>query len=74
MNNFGSFITPQEAKEWGDKNHNPHTLKYWQALARRKPKKCQNCDENEWLYVDLGLCFSCVTGESDASDDTELIP
>lgn len=44
------------------------------ALSRRTPRKCENCDEPEWLYGDTGMCFSCTTGESDASNDYELIP
>ena len=33
---------------------------------------CENCDNPVWKLPDLGMCFSCVTGETDASEDYEL--
>jgi len=70
MNNF-SFITPEEyhRKYPNDKEF---TLEELKKLQKRKASVCQNCDEREWKMADCGLCFSCTTGESDASDDYEI--
>lgn len=68
MNNFGRYITPSRAKANGDNR----TIKELVKLANKKPQKCLNCDELEWRYGGCGLCFSCTTGEADASGDAEL--
>jgi hypothetical protein len=70
MNNFGAYKTPEQLKAAGD----TRTLDELRALARKKARQCQNCDEPEWKYGGCGLCFSCATGEADASDDMEIIP
>ncbi len=70
MNNFGAYITPKQAKEeYGDSR----SLKELTALANRKDRTCCNCDEKQWKYAGCGMCFSCTTGEADASEDMELI-
>lgn len=74
MNNFGEYIKPEEAL----KRHNelnparPKTLKYFQRLARSKAVCCI-CGQPAWKLADCDMCFSCATGETDASDDCELI-
>jgi len=68
MNNYGGYITPQESKDAGD----TRSLQELIALAKRKPRRCFNCDEMQWNYGGCGMCFSCTTGEADASDDLEL--
>lgn len=68
MNNFKAYITPQQAKDRGDKR----SLEKLTRLAKNSAE-CMNCDEPVWNYADTGLCFSCTTGEADASDDYELI-
>jgi hypothetical protein len=68
MNNFGGYTTPKRAREFGD----TRSLKELQALAKRKARRCSNCDELEWKYGGCGMCFSCTTGEADASDDLEI--
>ena len=50
------------------------TLEELQAIARRKTRTCENCDNLEWKYGNTGMCFACTTGETDASEDYELIP
>lgn len=35
--------------------------------------KCQVCGMPVWRLANVGLCFPCTTGESDASGDFELI-
>lgn len=74
MNNFGHYITPEQAKKYHDKL-NPDDklpLKYWKRRAKLKAK-CFVCEyEDVWRYGQTGMCFSCTTGEADASDDYEL--
>lgn len=70
MNNFGEYLTPQQAFE--GKHGGPGvTLKELERRAANTAKCC-NCDEGVWRLVDLDMCFSCVTGEADAGDDYEL--
>jgi len=64
------YITPEDfLKENPDSKH---TLKYLKKLARNRGT-CENCDLPIWKFADTGMCFPCTTGESDASDDYELI-
>jgi hypothetical protein len=67
VNNFAEFITPEKAKEFGD----VRSLKELRHLAKLKGK-CSNCDEHVWRYGTGDLCFSCTTGEADASGDYEI--
>jgi hypothetical protein len=68
MNNYGGYITPEEAIKAGD----TRTLKELQYLAKKKTGKCVVCGDAEWKYAGCNMCFSCTTGESDASDDLEI--
>ena len=52
---------------------NTQTLKEIKRLASQPDSTCENCENDSWKLVGLGMCFSCVTGETDASDDYELI-
>ena len=66
MHNFHSYITPEKAHEL-----NPSTpLSEYQSQARDR-SKCQ-CGQPVWRYAGTGLCFTCTTGEADASEDYEL--
>ena len=38
----------------------------------RDNSSCEVCDRPSWRFAGLGMCFTCITGESDASDDSEL--
>lgn len=67
MNNFKHYVTPQEAVDMGDYR----TLDVLQRLAGTEGT-CINCDEAIWKFAGTGLCFSCTTGEADASEDYEL--
>lgn len=67
MSNFSDYITPAEAKSLGDER----TIARLEKLAVRN-RKCCNCDEKAWNYGDSDMCFTCTTGESDASNDYEL--
>jgi hypothetical protein len=66
MNNFSRYITPQEAKEHGD----TRSIELLTELS--KDNSHCDCGEQVWRYAGVGLCFSCTTGESDASGDYEL--
>lgn len=75
MNNFGSYITPAQAyAQDAAVNHCPQiTLAEYEERARQPEQRCQCGQENVWRLVGAGLCFSCTTGEADASDDYELL-
>lgn len=46
-----------------------------QAIANQPDAICPTCgNEPVWKYGQCGMCFTCTTGEADASDDYELIP
>lgn len=45
-----------------------------QKLANQPDKQCITCNNKAWKYGNTGMCFSCTTGESDPSNDYELIP
>ena len=74
MENFHSYITPEQAKDMDDtlEGGRRKPLSYYQALSNNDGV-CMNCGSPTWKLVDTGLCFSCTTGESDASSDYELI-
>ena len=67
MNNFGAYITAEEAYKL---NHQI-PLKEWQRRAKSKAE-CDVCGQPAWKLTGCGLCFTCTTGESDASKDYEL--
>ncbi len=73
MNNFEHFLTPEQALKLDNGNGVHQTLKAYQKAAE-DDRECSNCDEKVWRYGGCGLCFSCTTGEADASEDYELIP
>jgi ribosomal protein S14 len=66
--NFAEYITPEEAHKLMPEV----PLKEWRRRARSKAK-CEVCGQPTWKYADTGLCFTCTTGEADASEDYELI-
>jgi hypothetical protein len=74
MNNFCKYITPAEARQLDIETEGGRRepIEYYLNLQRDK-RKCIVCDERVWKLVDTGLCFSCTTGESDASGDYELV-
>lgn len=69
MKNFGEYITPERAYAIRLGDH--FSLADYRRMAADN-SKCQ-CGEPVWRYVGQGLCFSCTTGEADASEDYELI-
>lgn len=75
MNNFGTYLTPEQAADFaiksGDTRPKDQLIKYFTKEAKIN-KVCMVCLERAWNYAGCGLCFSCTTGESDASKDCEL--
>ncbi len=75
MNNFAEFIKPEKAMaldlELQGGMRKP--LKYYIDLANND-STCENCSEKAWKLANTGLCFSCTTGEADASEDYEIEP
>jgi hypothetical protein len=69
---FAELLTPEEAyKQYAGRNPKPpFTLDELRRMASDK-SRCQ-CGQPVWRMVGQGLCFSCTTGESDASEDYEL--
>ncbi len=49
----------------------PFTRKELEKMAK-DDGECEVCGRPVWRIVGLGMCFTCTTGESDASDDYEL--
>jgi len=75
MNNFEHYLTPQEAKKLNDntKGGRRKPLSYYKKLSKNDAV-CFVCEmEKVWRLADTGMCFSCTTGEADASDDYEII-
>jgi hypothetical protein len=74
MNNFADFVTPTEAYRI-NKSDGPDCITLDEFIARSKVKGlCSGCrTEDVWRYAGTGMCFSCTTGEWDASGDYELI-
>lgn len=70
MHNF-TYTTPSELVRKHPDGINFQELK---RRSRLPDKECENCNQLAWKYADNGLCFSCTTGESDASEDYELVP
>lgn len=64
---FAEYLTPEQAREKGS----VESLKQLYKRARVN-RKCCNCENPVWRYADLDMCFPCVTGETDASNDYEL--
>ena len=65
------MITPAQAAQLnGDSRQ---TEQYFKDLSDRlEGVQCSNCSNKVWKMADLDMCFSCVTGETDASNDYEI--
>jgi hypothetical protein len=70
VNNFHTLLTPKEAFEKDVIKGT--TLPEYEVLSRMKGM-CIVCRKDEiWKLANTEMCFSCTTGESDASEDYEL--
>lgn len=76
--NFGGYLTPEEAHRQHVKLNGPdpsQPLSWYKRAAKMTDVECDLCGRPIWrMCADLGMCFTCITGESDASDDYELEP
>lgn len=74
MNNFEHYTTPEDAFKFAQENGDPTTLEDYREMASADGT-CECCErESIWRYAGTGMCFTCTTGESDASEDYELTP
>lgn len=67
-----NYITPSELL----KRHPDceASLAELRKRANAPDAECCNCDAPVWKFAGLDMCFSCTTGEADASGDYELLP
>jgi len=70
-------IVEKIAKENPDTDTKVLTEALTAAVERKKQgERCTFCDEPIWAVgsavAGTDLCFTCVTGESDSSDDYEI--
>ena len=64
-----NYVTPEQAVK---KNLiKGYSVEQYRELARSK-EPCSVCGRPAWKLAETGLCFTCTTGEADASDDYEL--
>lgn len=74
MNNFYKVLTAEEY--FNLTKDNPAIampLEEIQAIANVPDGICLVCgQENIWKLGQSGMCFTCTTGEADASEDYEL--
>jgi hypothetical protein len=69
----GSHICIQSTLDSEAKDKDNTTLAEWKRRASIRGK-CIVCkEEDKWRYADTDMCFSCTTGEADASGDYELL-
>ncbi len=74
MNNFGKYYTPEEYYKLVQKDSHltQHSLEELKQIANSWGE-CEVCETEEcWKLGECGMCFTCTTGESDASEDVEL--
>lgn len=70
MTTFAAFLSPEEAIT--RKICTP-ALSLLELLAMaHNNESCNNCGEHVWRLANCGLCFSCTTGQLNASDDYEV--
>ncbi len=71
------YVTPTQFLERMERDGRPHDETYKDLLIRANAPDvpCEVCETlNAWKFAGTGMCFPCTTGESDASDDFELLP
>ena len=70
-----NYITTEEYYKMQQSNpqtKDSHTLKELNRMASSR-SECIVCGQPAWKLGNCNLCFSCTTGESDDSDDYELV-
>ena len=68
MNNFAEWITTFERLQEIDETI---TEEEFNQMVKDN-RKCCVCGQHVWRYVHIGMCFTCTTGEADASGDYEV--
>lgn len=71
---FAELISPEKAKRLHDEVNPKQKLpiQYWTKRAHIN-RLCEICHaEPVWRFGGTDMCFTCVTGEADPSDDYEL--
>jgi len=66
-----NYITPEKAEEIDA--HNDGSKAHYYRMLASDSRQCANCENPAWKLSATGLCFACVTGTTDASDDYELV-
>lgn len=66
-----NYVTPEHYKALAPNETRP--LRELCRLAEAPAKTCL-CGRTAWRLPDLGLCFTCITGTADSSEDYELVP
>jgi hypothetical protein len=73
MHTFAKLLTPEQYMKRQRGIIGGLTLAEVTAAAAAPPATCEVCSENPvWRLGGVGLCFTCTTGEADASEDYEL--
>jgi len=71
---FAKYLSPKQAAETD--TNGVTEAQFAEALrAKRNGAKCESCGAPIWAFVyphGICMCFSCTTGEADASEDYEL--
>ena len=70
-------MTKQTAKDNEDFDEKKTKATILEAAERKKNgAKCTQCGQNIWAIgsgiTGIDMCFTCITGEADDSDDYEL--
>lgn len=69
IHTFYKYITPKEAFKQ-DVISGTSLMEYEERA--KDNGECEVCERPAWKITGLGMCFTCTTGESDASEDYEL--
>lgn len=71
MHQFAEYLTPEKAFKMNVIDGT--TLKEYRERAK-DDSLCEVCESNPtWRITGIGMCFTCTTGEADASEDYELL-
>lgn len=71
------YVTPRQLMERLEKMGaaGEENFEELRAKANAPDRKCEVCGQlPAWKFGGLGMCFPCTTGETDASNDFELLP
>jgi hypothetical protein len=74
IESFSAFLTPEQYLEEVAKEPGITMVQLDELKRRAKDnRKCFVCESfNVWRLANTDMCFTCTTGESDASCDYEI--